>query len=62
MSKCSTILVIGFGTGTLTTKLYEEGCRIWGQDFSGRMIELAKAKMPEAKIYQEIFQRDLWRN
>ena len=34
------VLDIGFGTGTLTTKLYENGCNIYGQDFSARMIEL----------------------
>ena len=27
------VLDIGFGTGTLTTKLYEQGCSIYGQDF-----------------------------
>lgn len=42
------ILDIGFGTGTLTARLYEQGCEVWGQDFSERMIELAKAKMPGA--------------
>lgn len=36
-----TVLDIGFGTGTLTAKLYEQGCQIYGQDFSGRMLELA---------------------
>ena len=35
------VLDIGFGTGTLTTKLYERGCSIYGQDFSSRMIALA---------------------
>lgn len=28
------ILDIGFRTGTLTTKLYQQGCTIYGQDFS----------------------------
>ena len=37
----ASVLDIGFGTGTLTTKLYENGCDVWGQDFSERMIELA---------------------
>ncbi len=46
------VLDIGFGTGTLTTKLYENGCIIYGQDFSSRMIELASAKMPEAHLFQ----------
>lgn len=53
------VLDIGFGTGTLTTKLYEQGCTVWGQDFSERMIELAKEKMPEAKLYQGDFSNGL---
>ena len=49
------VLDIGFGTGTLTTKLYENGCTIYGQDFSARMIELASEKMPGAHLYQGDF-------
>ncbi len=45
-----TVLDIGFGTGTLTTKLYEQGCTIFGQDFSRRMIELTQPKMPDATL------------
>ncbi len=48
----ATVLDIGFGTGTLTTKLYENGCVIYGQDFSSRMIELASSKMPDAHLFQ----------
>ena len=58
-SKGKTVLDIGFGTGTLTAKLYEQGCDIWAQDFSERMITLAKEKMPEAKIYQGDFSQSL---
>ena len=54
-----TVLDIGFGTGTLTQKLYEHGCTVYGQDFSQRMIELAKVKMPEAKLYQGDFAKGL---
>lgn len=57
--KCSNVLDIGFGTGTLSNRLYGQGCHIWGQDFSKRMIALAKAKMPEARIYQGDFSRGL---
>lgn len=53
------VLDIGFGTGTLTTKLYEQGCSVYGQDFSERMIELAREKMPEAKLYQGDFSQGL---
>ena len=42
------VLDLGFGTATLTTKLYENGCIIYGQDFSSRMIELAFEKMSNA--------------
>ena len=45
------VLDIGFGTGTLTAKLYENGCNIFGQDFSEKMIDLAQEKMPGAKLY-----------
>ena len=53
------VLDIGFGTGTLTTKLYGNGCTIYGQDFSARMIELASEKMPNAHLYQGNFTQGL---
>ena len=53
------VLDVGFGTGTLTAKLYEHGCDVYGQDFSARMIELASAKMPGAHLYQGDFSRGL---
>lgn len=49
------VLDIGFGTGTLTVKLYEAGCEIFGQDFSERMIALAQEKMANANLYQGDF-------
>lgn len=53
------VLDIGFGTGTLTARLYGQGCEIWGQDFSGRMLELAGKKMPGAHLFQGDFSRGL---
>lgn len=53
------VLDIGFGTGTLSAALYAQGCRIYGQDFSARMIELAQAKMPDARLYQGDFSKGL---
>ena len=53
------VLDIGFGTGTLTQRLYEQGCEVWGQDFSSRMIELARAKMPNAHLFQGDFSQGL---
>ena len=54
-ASAETVLDIGFGTGTLTAKLYERGCRISGQDFSPKMLALAQAKMPGARLYQGDF-------
>lgn len=45
------VLDIGFGTGVLTARLYEAGCRIYGQDLSPRMLKLARPKMPGAELY-----------
>lgn len=59
LGEAKQVLDIGFGTGTLTTKLYESGCSIYGQDFSERMLELAKEKMPLAKLYQGDFTKGL---
>ena len=53
------VLDIGFGTGTLTTKLYENGCTVYGQDFSARMIELAREKMPDAFLVHGDFSKGL---
>ena len=57
--KNAVVLDIGFGIGTLTSKLYENGCTVYGQDFSSRMIELAAQKMPGAHLYQWDFPQGL---
>lgn len=48
----SKVLDIGFGTGTLTEKLYEKGHEISGIDFSAKMIAIAKEKMPSANLME----------
>lgn len=45
------VLDIGFGTGVLTSRLYQGGCRIWGQDFSPRMVEVTQRRLPNAHLY-----------
>lgn len=44
------ILDIGFGTGILAKKLYDDGHEIYGIDFSDEMIKIARKKMPLAKL------------
>lgn len=53
----ASVLDIGFGTGTLTKKLYAQGCRIVGVDFSHEMIRIAKEKMPDAILVQADFKK-----
>jgi putative AdoMet-dependent methyltransferase len=48
----ASILDLGFGTATLTSRLYNQGCVVYGQDYSSKMIEVAAEKMPEAHLYQ----------
>ena len=54
-SRAKAVLDIGFGTGTLAGQLYQQGCDVFGQDFSSRMIQLAQEKMPRAQLYQGDF-------
>ena len=49
------VLDIGFGTGTLTARLYRDGYAVTGIDFSARMLEHAREKMPDAALYQYDF-------
>ena len=50
-SKEKKILDVGVGTGLLTYELYKKGGQIYGIDFSEKMLELAKQKMPKGKFY-----------
>ena len=51
------ILDIGFGTGILSKKLYDDGCTIYGIDFSEEMIKIAREKMPDAVFLRHDFSK-----
>lgn len=51
-TKESQVLDIGFGIGVLTSKLYENGHKIDGIDFSNEMIAIAQEKMPLANLLE----------
>ncbi|WP_187116615.1 bifunctional GNAT family N-acetyltransferase/class I SAM-dependent methyltransferase [Anaerosalibacter massiliensis] len=53
------VLDIGFGTGVLTKRLYDDGNKIYGIDFSEKMVEISQKKMPEAKLIQFDFKKGL---
>lgn len=50
-SKNPKVLDIGFGTATLTERLYNNECDIFGIDFSKEMIKIAQEKMPKSNLY-----------
>ena len=45
------VLDVGLGTAVLTKRLYDKGCRIWGQDYSDTMLQIASEKMPDAALF-----------
>lgn len=51
------VLDIGFGTGILAKKLYDDGIEVYGIDFSQEMIQLAKTKMPHAVLLRHDFSK-----
>lgn len=53
------ILDIGCGTGVLTKKLYDAGYLVTGVDFSNKMIQTAREKMPHAELFQSDFSEGL---
>lgn len=52
IKQSSKVLDIGFGTGVLTSRLYENGHEIEGIDFSKNMIGKAQEKMPNANLME----------
>jgi putative AdoMet-dependent methyltransferase len=46
------ILDAGIGTGNLAQRFIEFDCEIWGIDYSSRMLEEAKKKVPNAHLLQ----------
>ena len=60
--KAKKVLDIGFGTAILSKKLYDDGLEIHGQDFSKKMLDIAKEKMPKAKLYEGDFAKALDKN
>ncbi len=46
------ILDMGIGTGNLAERFIEKECEVWGIDFSGKMLEEAKKKVPSAHLMQ----------
>lgn len=46
------VLDLGTGTGNLAARFAALGCELWCTDYSPKMLELARAKLPAAHIFQ----------
>ena len=46
------VLDVGTGTGNLAAALVQDGCDVWGCDYSLAMLEQAKQKVPKASFFQ----------
>ena len=46
------VLDLGSGTGNLTERIVRAGGEVWALDFSERMLERARRKLPDAKFFQ----------
>jgi len=46
------ILDLGIGTGNLTARFVHKGCTVWGVDFSAKMLDKARAKLPQVNLVQ----------
>lgn len=53
------ILDLGVGTGNLSKLFSQRGCLIYGLDYSARMLELARRKLPEAVLLKADLRQDL---
>lgn len=48
--KGQSVLDLGCGTAALTARLYHQGLKVSAVDFSERMLEIAREKMPDAQL------------
>jgi putative AdoMet-dependent methyltransferase len=46
----TTVLDLGIGTGALASRFVQEGCLVWGLDFSARMLAKAHQQVPRAEL------------
>jgi len=56
------VLDIGIGTGNLAQRFVEAGCHVWGIDFSARMLEQARKRLPTVRMIQADLLRALPQN
>lgn len=54
-TKGNTVFDLGFGTGILAKKLYQEGYQISGIDISEQMVDIAREQMPKGNFVQQDF-------
>lgn len=53
------LLDLGCGSGEMTRMFYRKGFRVTGLDFSEKMLDMARKKMPEARFLRANFGEEL---
>jgi len=53
------VLDLGSGTGNLTARILRAGGEAWALDFSGKMLERARRKLPDAHFFEADVLADL---
>jgi len=46
------ILDLGIGTGNLARRFVQQGCEVWGVDFSAEMLAKTRVKLPQVHLIQ----------
>ncbi len=46
------ILDLGIGTGNLAQRFVQQGCEVWGVDFSAEMLAKTRVKLPQVRLVQ----------
>jgi len=46
------ILDLGIGTGNLAQRFVQQGCEVWGVDFSAEMLAKTRLKLPQVRLVQ----------
>lgn len=46
------VLDLGTGTGNLAQRFVTLDCQVWGTDFSAKMLDKARTKVPQARFFQ----------
>jgi cyclopropane fatty-acyl-phospholipid synthase-like methyltransferase len=54
------VLDLGIGTGNLAQRFVDQGCKVWGTDFSPAMLDKARSKLPHVCLVEADLRQAKW--